>query len=215
MAKIRVRKAARSLAHNIKAFWVTFDQKDRYLTEFVASVCSFLAGVIASMSPEIVGNRTSMTGFTNMLLPELWITLMVLPGLVVVGRNWWYRRIDEDHDIAPVIVMVSFLVLTGMSALVGLSNWVFWTFLLLQLGVCQGYALHREWTDLRWGVAVIGSFFWISLTINVLVNAEWPWAIGIVGYIGLSLCNILTSSRLSEARRQNMRIRGVAWNANG
>ena len=209
----KVGEGARTFLRNFRLFWVAFGQKDRYLTEFVAAVCSFGAGILASVSPATMENRTSMNGFTNMLLPELWVALVVLPGLYVVLKNWWYRRLDEDHDIFPVVVMAGFMSLCMISELFNFNNWIFWTFLFLQLGVSQGYALYREWTDLRWAVSLVGSFCWMGLTINVFAYAEWPWALGVIGYIGLSLCNVLTSSRLSAVRRHNLRVREVGWDA--
>ncbi|WP_265886736.1 hypothetical protein [Roseomonas mucosa] len=188
------------IIEEVRSFFISLGTRDRYLTELVSAVVSLLAGILASVSPIAVEARPSMAGFTNMPLPEIWVLGISGAGLYVVTYNAMGRP-DRQDRWWPSIVMGGFVALALFSLAVDLRTWVFWTFLCLLLGVSQGYALVRDWMDLRWAVSLVGVFLWVTLTLSVVANTEWPWPLGVAPYVGIGLCNILSTSRLSAARR--------------
>lgn len=184
--------------HSLSAFirHVLF-HRDRYLTELLSSVVTFAVGVLASMSQPQLETRSTMAGFRDMAYPELWLLLMASPGLIAAIR--YGLRPDAPSRWMPTVVMGSVVVLCASSLIAGLDNWAFWALLALLIGVMQGYAAIAELAEARWGIATVGTFFWLSLAVSVTLHAEYPWPLGIALYWGFALANLLSLLRLPKA----------------
>jgi hypothetical protein len=169
--------------------------RDRYLTEVLSSVVTFGVGILASVSQTALEGRPSLAGFREMPAPELWVCAVSLPGTLVAIR--FAMGPPGPDRWTSLVVMSLFWVLGVFSLAIDLNNWAFWTLLALLLGVLQGYAIVRELRDLRWGVALVGAFFWVSLALSITANAPWPWPLAVATYWGWAAANLLSVSRLS------------------
>jgi hypothetical protein len=169
--------------------------RDKYLTEVLASLVTFAVGVLASFSQPALEVREVMAGFRDLPMPELWIMLMTLPGTWHALR--YAVRPQIAHRWMGLIVMACFWALCCFSLAIELNNWAFWTLLALLLGVMQGVAVVSELRDLRWGCALIGSFFWVTFAASVTAHSPSPWPLGIATYWGWAAANLLSVSRLS------------------
>jgi hypothetical protein len=190
------------VVRNVVSFIREFLARDRYLTEALAALVTFGAGVMASLSLEEVQGRVSLAGFRDMPYPELWAVAFTLPGLITSMRIWW-RAVDGERaeGVTSVLVMSSFLVLSLTSVLFDWDNWVFWSVFALQLGILKGYALVQEWPYLRWGVSVLGAFFWINFSISLAQHLPPGLRILLAPCVGFALANLLSVSRLAGRQR--------------
>jgi hypothetical protein len=184
--------------NSIVAFLRGFLARDRYLTEALAAVVTFGVGVLASISLEELQTRPSLSGFRDMPYPELWMMAFAIPGVICAGRLW--REGETYEGTVSLAVMLSFPTLGAVSLLIDLSNWGFWTLFALQLGVLKGYAIVREWTYLRWGVAVLGAFFWVNLTLSISDSTPGALPLLLSPCAGFAAANLLSVSRLSGRR---------------
>lgn len=152
--------------------------RDRCLTEVLAALVTFSVGVLASRTQHALSIRDAMAGFRDMPVPEVWVMIVAPPGMWRAVRYALCR--DCLGRFVPFAVMSSLYALSIASLVFALDNWVFWTLLALLLGITQGYTVVVERRDLRWGCALIGSFFWVSFALSVTVNAEAPTPLGVV-----------------------------------
>jgi hypothetical protein len=186
------------VARTVVAFFREFLARDRYLTEALAALVTFAVGVLASISLGPVQQAPALAGFRDMPCPEGWVIAFCLPGLYCSAKLWWEGETYEGK--VSLAVMLSFVALGVFSMAIDLSNWGFWTLFALQLGVLKGYALIQEWTYLRWGVSVLGAFFWISLTLSIANSAPDYLPILLAPCGGFAAANLLSVSRLSGRR---------------
>jgi xanthine/uracil permease len=165
-------------------------QRDRYLTELGAALVTFGIGVVASLTQDGLATRASYARFRDMPCPEGWVIAFCLPGIWSAVKLW--REGERYEGRVSLLVMLSFVVLALFSMLINLENWGFWALFALQLGILKGYALILEWGYLRWSVSILGSYFWISLTLSIGTSIEGPQALSIVTYAGFAGFNLLS-----------------------
>lgn len=190
--------SARRVLRNIVEFLSGVVERDRYLTEAFAALVTFGVGIIGSVSQDSLSQRQSLSGFRDMPCPELWLVGFCLPGIWSACKLWKEGEVREGR--VSLNVMLSFVALSAFSYLLDLDNWAFWTLLALQLGILKGYALILEWSYLRWSVACIGCFFWISLTVSIASNTIGAQPLALSPYIGWAAINVLSVWRARGKR---------------
>lgn len=186
------------MVRNIAAFLSGILSRDRYLMELLAACVTFGAGVLASVYQAALEGRPSMSGLRDMPCPEGWVIAFAVPGIWASLRLWWEGERHEGR--VSLGVMGSFVALGIVSMALDLDNWGFWAMFALLLGVMKTYALIREWGYLRWGVAVMGAFFWISLTLSIAQNSGEALPLAIAPYSGFAVANLLSVWRAREKR---------------
>jgi hypothetical protein len=190
--------SAPRVVRDILAFLGGILERDRYLVELGAALVTFGIGILASFSQEALTGRQSLAGFRDMPCPELWVIIFTLPGIWSAVKIWWE---GERHEgVVSLLVMLSFSMLAVFSLAMDLNNWAFWTLFALQLGVLKGYSLVLEWSYLRWSVSVLGSFFWISLTLSIAANTQGPLPLAMAPYAGFAAANLFSVWRARGKR---------------
>ena len=187
------------VVRNIAAFLSGILSRDRYLMELLAACVTFGVGVLASVSQAALEGRQSLSGFRDMPCPEGWVIAFAAPGIWAAAKLWWEGERHEGQ--VSLGVMGSFVLLACASVALDLDNWAFWALFALLLGVMKGYALIREWSSLRWGVACLGAFFWISLTFSIVQNSDGPLPLAVAPYAGFAVANLLSVWRARGRRR--------------
>lgn len=186
------------VVRDIIAFLRGVVRRDRYLMEVLASLVTFGVGVVASLSQSALDGRPSLAGFRDMPCPEMWVIAFSLPGIWTAVKLW--REGERHEGRRSLVVMLSFVALSAVSLAMDLSNWGFWTLFALLLGIMKGYALVLEWSYLRWSVAVLGAFFWISLTLSIASNSVGALPLAIAPYAGFAAANLLSVWRARGRR---------------
>ena len=186
------------VVRNIAAFLSGILSRDRYLMELLAACVTFGVGVLASVYQAALEGSPSMSGFRDMPCPEGWVIAFAVPGIWASLRLWWEGERHEGR--VSLGVMGSFVALGIVSMALDLDNWGFWAMFALLLGVMKTYALIREWGYLRWGVAVMGAFFWISLTLSIAQNSGEALPLAIAPYSGFAAANLLSVWRARGKR---------------
>lgn len=186
------------VVRNIAAFLSGILSRDRYLMELLAACVTFGAGVLASVYQASLNDRPSLSGFRDMPCPEMFVVAFAVPGIWASLRLWWEGERYEGQ--VSLGVMGSFVALAVVSMALDLDNWAFWALFALLLGVMKTYALIREWGYLRWGVAVMGAFFWISLTLSIAQNSGEALPLAIAPYSGFAAANLLSVWRAGGKR---------------
>lgn len=186
------------VVRSIVAFLTGILHRDRYLTEVLAACVTFGVGVLASVSQAALEGRQSLSGFRDMPCPEGWVIAFAAPGIWAAAKLWWEGERHEGR--VSLGVMGSFVALGIVSMALDLDNWGFWAMFALLLGVMKTYALIREWGYLRWGVAVMGAFFWISLTLSIAQNSGEALPLAIAPFSGFAAANLLSVWRAREKR---------------
>ena len=186
------------VVRSIVAFLTGILHRDRYLTEVLAACVTFGVGVLASVSQTALEGRPSLSGFRDMPCPEGWVIAFAAPGIWAAAKLWWEGERHEGQ--VSLGVMCSFVALGIVSMALDLDNWGFWAMFALLLGVMKTYALIREWGYLRWGVAVMGAFFWISLTLSIAQNSGEALPLAIAPFSGFAAANLLSVWRAREKR---------------
>lgn len=186
------------VVRNIAAFLSGILSRDRYLMELLAACVTFGVGVLASVSQTALEGSLSLSGFRDMPCPEGWVIAFAAPGIWAAAKLWWEGERHEGQ--VSLGVMGSFVALGIVSMALDLDNWGFWAMFALLLGVMKTYALIREWGYLRWGVAVMGAFFWISLTLSIAQNSGEALPLAIAPYSGFAAANLLSVWRARGKR---------------
>lgn len=191
--------AAVRVVQSILSFLTGVVSRDRYLMEAVAAFTTFLTGVIASFTQQSIVARQALADLRDMPGPEWWVLLFCAPGIWSAVQV--IRGGEEPEGKTSLAVMLSFVALCLFSLAIGLSNWGFWALFALLLGTMKGYALICEWTYLRWSVACLGVFYWMSLTLSVWINvpvSDLPLAFAT--FFGFLAANLLTVWRARGRR---------------
>lgn len=186
------------VVRNIAAFLSGILSRDRYLMELLAACVTFGVGVLASVSQTALEGSPSLSGFRDMPYPEGWVIAFAAPGIWAAAKLWWEGERHEGR--VSLGVMGSFVALGIVSMALDLDNWGFWAMFALLLGVMKTYALIREWGYLRWGVACLGAFFWISLTLSIIQNSDGPLPLAVAPYAGFAAANLLSVWRARGRR---------------
>jgi hypothetical protein len=186
------------VARTVVNFFREFLARDRYLTEALAALVTFAVGVVASVTIDQMETRVSLAGFRDMPCPEALVALASVPGIISAAKLIWEG--ERREGLNSLAVMSSFVALSAFSFVADLGSWAFWTLFTLLLGVMKGYALVREWTYLRWSVAVLGAFFWVNFTTSIAMNLPDGLKILAVAPAGFAVANLLSVSRLSGRR---------------
>ena len=186
------------VVRNIAAFLAGILSRDRYMMELLAACVTFGVGVLASVSQASLNDRPSLSGFRDMPCPEGWAIAFAGPGIWASLRLWWEGERYEGK--VSLGVMGSFVALAVVSMALDLDNWGFWTLFALLLGVMKSYSIVREWSYLRWGVACLGAFFWISLTLSVAQSTQGGPPLFAAPYAGFAAANLLSVWRARGKR---------------
>ena len=186
------------VVRNIAAFLAGILSRDRYLMELLAACATFGVGVLASVSQASLNDRPSLSGFRDMPCPEMFVVAFAVPGIWASLRLWWEGERYEGK--VSLGVMGSFVALGAVSMALDLDNWAFWTLFALLLGVMKPYSIVREWSYLRWGVACLGAFFWISLTLSVAQSMPGGPPLFAAPYACFAAANLLSVWRARGKR---------------